>query len=101
MKKHEIQVGGHYTARVSGQFVTVRVEAIRKAHRLGGGARHPDELSVGEYTVYDVTNLATGRRLTFRSAAKFRGNVMTQAAIASIARHVNEGASIDNPAPSR
>lgn len=64
MKKAEIKKGGLYTARVSGRFVTVRVDAIRA--RAGYG-------SIKDATVYDVTNLATGRRTTFRSAAKFRG----------------------------
>jgi len=28
MKKSEIEIGGHYSARVSGNFVTVRVDDI-------------------------------------------------------------------------
>lgn len=57
MKKNEIQVGGHYVAKVSNRLVTVRVDAIREG-------------PVNQR--YDVTNLATGRKTTFRSAAKFR-----------------------------
>lgn len=68
MKKAEIRVGGLYTARISGRFVTVRVDAIREAI---GHAWHGTK----EVTVYDVTNLNTGRKTTFRSAAKFRGEV--------------------------
>lgn len=64
MKKHEITVGGHYTARVSGKFVTVRVDAIREC----GGYDNNQQ-------IYDVTNLTTKRRITFRSAAKFRNPV--------------------------
>ena len=66
MKKHEIKVGGLYTARVSGQFVTVRVDAIRAS------VGFHTQLQTKEVTVYDVTNLSTNRKLTFRSAAKFR-----------------------------
>lgn len=62
MLKREIKVGGRYGARVSGKFVSVRVDAIRETFtsRASGA------------TVYDVTNLSTGRKLTFRSAQKFR-----------------------------
>lgn len=63
MKKDQIVVGGLYAARVSGRIVTVRVDNIR-------------ELVVSnDYrgkTVYDVTNLDTGRKLTFQSCQKFR-----------------------------
>ncbi len=67
MKASEIKVGGLYEAKISDRVVTVRVDAIRKrgtASRVGR-----------EVTVYDVTNLTTGRKTTFRSAAKFRGVV--------------------------
>lgn len=67
MKRAEIKVGGKYQARVSGNFVTVQVDAIRK--RRGFADR--------EETVYDVTNLRTGRKITFRSAAKFRKEVQS------------------------
>jgi len=60
MKKDEIKVGGHYLAKVSGSITTVRVDGIRET------------TTTKTMTVYDVTNLATGRRTTFRSAAKFR-----------------------------
>jgi len=74
MKKNEIQVGGTYTAKVSGKLTTVRVDAVREISGYRGssfpygigGRASPDR------TVYDVTNLATGRRTTFRSAMKFR-----------------------------
>lgn len=66
MKKNEIKVGGLYTARVGGRYATVRVDAIRDQ---SGWQR--------DCTVYDVTNLDTGRKTTFRSAAKFRNEVTT------------------------
>lgn len=68
MKKHEIQVGGIYTAKVSGRLTTVRVDAIREYDPSFGGSFRRSNTQ----TRYDVTNLATGRRTTFRSAAKFR-----------------------------
>ena len=66
MKKAEIKVGGMYLAKVSGMVTTVRVDKIRQSPngRTGEFAR--------EITVYDVTNVKTGRSTTFRSAAKFR-----------------------------
>lgn len=62
MKKSEIRVGGYYLAKVNGRVTTVRVDAIREGGFTRGGSQ----------TAYDVTNLRTGRKTTFRSAAKFR-----------------------------
>ena len=63
MKANQIEVGQIYMAKVSGKVVPVRVDDIY------------DQCSIaGRWTKnFDVTNLATGRKLTFRSAAKFRG----------------------------
>ena len=61
MKAKEIKVGGTYSAKVSGKLTTVRVNTIRTRH---GFKR--------DTTVYDVTNLTTGRKTTFSSAMKFR-----------------------------
>lgn len=62
MKKAEIKVGGLYLAKISGKMVTVRVDRIRPRYE----ADH-------DTVAYEVTNLSTGRKVTFRSAAKFRG----------------------------
>jgi hypothetical protein len=59
MKANEITKGGHYRMKVNGTVQTVRVDEIRKNY--------------AGRTVYDVTNLATGRKTMARSAAKFRG----------------------------
>lgn len=72
MKAKEIQIGGHYSAKVSGNLTTVRVDAIRETSSYRA---HQPYTPV---TRYDVTNLATGRKITFRSAAKFRCVVKTQ-----------------------
>lgn len=63
MKKKDIVQGGHYTAKVSGRLVTVRVDCIRERPNWNG---------YGHRTVYDVTNMRTGKRLVFRSAQRFR-----------------------------
>ncbi len=70
MKAKDIVVGGRYVAKVSGKSTTVCVDAIRTANRRRYGPFCESKLV--DVTVYDVTNLATGRKLTFRSAAKFR-----------------------------
>lgn len=61
MKAAEIKVGGHYVAKVSNKLTTVRVDTVREVFD------HNDKSS----NRYDVTNLATGRKTTFRSAMKF------------------------------
>ena len=67
MKKAEIRVGGHYIVKISGRLTTARVDYIAEKYD------HNDKLTVR----YDVTNLATGRKTSFRSAAKFRSEVET------------------------
>lgn len=61
MKQNEIEKGGVYRAKVSERIVDVRVDEIAPGPR------------------YAVTNLKTGRRLTFRSAQKFRSRVEQKA----------------------
>src|SRR5262245_14461781 len=78
MLKSEIEVGGLYTAKVNGKVTVVRVDVIRKIKtyqrgRLGSG-------EPGNATVYDVTNTATGKRTTFRSAQRFLGRAKPAAA---------------------
>lgn len=68
MKKAEIKIGGHYRVMVSGKLVTVRVDAIRD-EIVGRGTTNSPKRSL---LTYHVTNLSTGRKTTFRSAAKFR-----------------------------
>lgn len=71
MKKKDIQVGKQYRAKVSGKLTTVRVDAIREVQRYTGSSVWSTR-TTKDSTVYDVTNLVTGRKTTFRSAAKFR-----------------------------
>jgi len=65
MKIAEIKIGQRYVAKVSGMLTTVRVLAIREAWTASGNSRQ----------VIDVVNERTGRRLTFRSAARLRRRV--------------------------
>jgi hypothetical protein len=65
MKITEIQIGARYLAKVSGSLTTVRVLAIREAWAASRRTRQ----------VIDVVNERTGRKLTFRSAARLRRKV--------------------------
>jgi len=62
MKIADVNIGQRYIAKVSGTLTTVRVLAIREAWTASGNSRQ----------VIDVVNERTGRRLTFRSAARLR-----------------------------
>jgi hypothetical protein len=66
MKKSEIKVGCEYITKVSNKLTTVRVDKIGKVQ---GNDYHQGG------THYDVTNLTTGRKTTFQSAAKFHREV--------------------------
>ncbi|MCA9557184.1 MAG: hypothetical protein KC583_01360 [Myxococcales bacterium] len=55
MKKNEIEIRGVYVAKVSGQLVAVRID---RESPYGG---------------WDATNLATGRSVRIRTAARLRG----------------------------
>lgn len=64
MKKSEVKVGHHYLMKVSGNVVTVRVDAIREVSGYGA-------ISGRSKTVCDCTNTATGRKCS-GSPAKLR-----------------------------
>lgn len=61
MKKNEIEVGRVYLAKVSGKLTRVKVLEVEEL------------LWPKKQTLYLVENLSTGRRVTFRSAQRFRG----------------------------
>jgi len=71
MLKKDIKVGGHYRAKVSNKLVPVRVLDI---YKNSGGDR------------YQVWNLVTGRKTTFKSAAKFQSEI-TLAQAKAIVKH--------------
>lgn len=72
MKKDQIKVGQVYRAMINGRVVPCSVDKIRNTF-MGRGK---------DVTVYDVTNMTTGRRTTFRSAMKFRELVAENPAVA-------------------
>jgi len=57
MKKHEVQLGGRYSAKVSDKVVVVRIDG-ENPH---GG--------------WDATNEATGKKVRIKSAQRLRGGV--------------------------
>lgn len=61
MRQSEVKVGGIYIAKVSNRLVSVRLDRIETP----SGTRR-------SVTRFHVTNLRTGRKTVFRSAAKFR-----------------------------
>ncbi len=74
MKAADVKVNGQYIARVSGNIVIVRVDQIRDV------TKYRRNVITGQWAyhdgvVYDVTSLDTGRKTTFKSAAKLRREV--------------------------
>ena len=65
MLAKQIEIGKHYKATVNGKLQTVRVDDIEETQTYGNFTRTT-------HRVYRVTNIATNRKLSFRSAAKFK-----------------------------
>lgn len=65
MRAKQIEVGGTYTAKVSGTLTRVEVLRIGETSRFGGSMR----------TVYYCRNLRTGRDVFVRSPQRFRDRV--------------------------
>ena len=69
MRLQDITIGGRYLAKISGHMTMVRVLAIREDQAWGStrGSTRPRVVHR-----IDVVNERTGRRTTFRSAARLR-----------------------------
>jgi hypothetical protein len=63
MKLNEIEVGGRYTAKVSGNVQVVKVVAVRDLPPTGWSRAR---------TQIEAVNEATGRRITIRSPQRLR-----------------------------
>ncbi len=81
MRAAEIQLNGTYRAIIGGKATTVRVDAIREVERYVGNGKRRHQ------TIYDVTNLTTGRTTTFKSAQKF---IKPEVNLGKSAREVRE-----------
>ena len=66
MKLSDVQVGGRYTAKVSGRIVTVRVVEIVQVEATRWSKAK---------TRIEAVNEATGRRISIRSALRLRAQV--------------------------
>jgi len=65
MKQADVEIGAHYTARISGNLVTVRIDRERQGKTTANGkSRHGG---------WDATNLVTNKKVHIKSAAKLRG----------------------------
>ena len=69
MLQTQIVIGGVYLAKVSNKLTQVRVDDIRLI--ANWSKRTIGRQNCATCKIYDVTNLATGRKTVFRSAAKF------------------------------
>jgi len=87
MRKGDVTVGGVYRSTVSGRAVSVRVDRVTDRW---------DPLSRTVRTRYEVTNLRTGRRLTFRSAQRLRPVLETVRAAENALRASGETALADD-----
>lgn len=68
MKQSELKVGEHYLAKVSNKTTIVRLDAIREIEVLTGACSSSKRRTVKRF---DVTNMRTERKATFRSAIRF------------------------------
>lgn len=64
MRESQLVKGRTYIAIVSDRRVTVRLDDIRYVKRFAGRGWR-------DVAVFDVTNLRTGRKLTFKSSRRF------------------------------
>lgn len=71
MKEVEIEIGGTYLAKVSGNLVPVRVLNTREISAPTRGNHWPTR------TVWDCRNERTGRTITVRSCQRFRQRLAT------------------------
>ena len=66
MKLKDVEVGGRYLAKVSGQRVTVRVVELQEVPALASDRWK---------TIINAVNETTGRRITIRSPQRLRQRV--------------------------
>jgi len=69
MKQADVKVGENYTARISGNLVTVRIDRERAAKSTAKGQQR--------HGGWDATNLATNKKVHIKSAAKLRGKAQS------------------------
>lgn len=95
MKKTDIRVGGRYTANVSGNLTTVRVDQIVETPAVRNEFSGRAVRKAG--TIYQCTNLATGRGVQIKSAAKFLKEVPAGACIPLETAKASQGLNAMSP----
>lgn len=75
MRHADLTEGGIYAAKISGRIVPVRIDSIVERWEPASGWARSTRARGRTVYRYGVTNLATGRKTTFRSAQKFRRRV--------------------------
>ena len=71
MKRSEVEIGGRYTAKVSGQIVAVRIVSDLGTHwrTVYGQPSRDREVHSG----WTAINVATGRAIHIKTAARMSG----------------------------
>ena len=72
LKKDDVKIGGVYVVRLHGKMTKVRIEEETSSQRWVGLASSGKRRTS---THWSATNLATGRRVVIKSAAKLRKEV--------------------------
>ena len=65
MKRSEVEIGGRYTAKVSGRLVTVRIDCDMGMPMGFGKCK--------QHQGYDAVNLDTGKTVHIKTAARLWG----------------------------
>jgi len=72
MYQSDIKKGGVYTAKVSGKVVPLRIDSITTRPTYQSSGRDLGPGKIVNRTRYECTNLVTSRRITVKSAHRFR-----------------------------
>ena len=76
MLKSEVVVGRQYRARIGGNIVTVRIDEVVETPGYKATSLYSGRRTTPAKTKWLATNLATGRQITIKSAAKLRAEVV-------------------------
>ena len=70
MTKKLVEIGKIYTAKISGKLLPVRIDRDRDFQ--GGGRMYGGIVRKTRHSGWDATNMASGRKVHIRTAAKLR-----------------------------
>ena len=75
-KKSQVTVGQVWMAKVSGTVCRVRVDSIRETEPFYSWNQGFRKLVRPSTTIYECTNLRTGKQIRVHSATRFRSEVV-------------------------